>query len=100
MGTINGLPYPEPTDPVANGATAIKNLATALAPVESATIAGSTGWTAQAGPNNLRLRKEGKEVMVFGALGFGTGAAYASMFTVPAAYLPPSMQNPREIGVA
>ncbi len=33
MGTTpGGLPYPEPTDPIANGAVAIKNLATAIDP--------------------------------------------------------------------
>jgi hypothetical protein len=86
--TTNGLPYPDPTDPISQGATAIKNLATAMDP-----HGGDTGWVVLAVVSGAviqngrtpKIRKFGGVVYLDGQI-----AANGSGFsvTIPAGYRP------------
>jgi len=48
----------------------------------------STGWTSLTGGHKARVRRQGNLVTLHGAIQFGTGANYNSMFTVPSGFTP------------
>lgn len=94
--TTNGLPYPEGTDPLAQGAAAIKALATAVDP-----YVGDTGWsTIQAGTSTtptIKIRRIGKDVWVFidGAINNLANAASVTYAGIVPAALRPTVGNIR-----
>jgi hypothetical protein len=57
----------------------------------------ATGWASAASPNVARLVMQGKQVTVYGSLTWTGGGSYNNMFTVPAAFRPPS-SGVRNIG--
>ena len=94
MGTtVGGLPYPEPTDPIAQGAAAIRALAEAIdltqwEPWTSFPVA--TGWSV--GTSQLQRTRDGKWVRMRGSI-TRTGADITSggvsvVFTLAAGFRP------------
>ncbi len=98
--TPGGLPYPLPTEPIAAGADAIKNLATAIdgAPgnLLSAWVAittFSTGYSGAVAPNiPPRVRRLGNIAVLTGLLIAGSGAGF-NLCTVPVGFRPLNTQR-------
>jgi hypothetical protein len=102
MGTTvnNAFPYPEDTDPVAQGAQAIKALANSLdAKVGKDTgwlaITGVTGWTV-AGGIPWQARQIGNVVHFRGGMSnatFAPGSGYGAIGNLPVGITPPPGTN-------
>jgi hypothetical protein len=98
--TPGGLPYPLPTDPIAAGADAIKNLALALDPFWKPTwvpVTLNSGWVWMGAPHNTPAYAVfGDWVFLRGAIKNNTGGAVSAataIFTLPAACYPVNQQN-------
>ena len=98
--TAGGLPYPEPTDPVAAGADAIRALAEAI----EARLLGDTGWVVASLPGSfasgsLVHRRLGRMVTV-SLSGLKSASGYTGtipVLTLPAALWP--TQHMRGVGI-
>jgi hypothetical protein len=59
----------------------------------------ATGWTAGTGTNVPRIKRQGKQVTLYGSLAWAGGGAYSALFTAPSAFLPTNLAVQRQIGL-
>lgn len=91
MGTTpNGLPYPEPTDDLRDGAGAIQALAEALDAPTATTLEGPNGNLQSL---SVSLERVGAVVMFYAALQPGSVASGTEIGTVPEGFRPASNRN-------